>query len=100
MSTAERIYDEVKRLPDDLADRVLDFVLFLEQRHTLERTGPQIKQGPGSLPVPDTWSERFDREEANAGSAAMAALLADPYPPKGDGLPVKREDIYDRACLR
>ena len=32
MTTAERIYTEVKRLPEDLADRVLDFVLFLEQR--------------------------------------------------------------------
>ncbi|MBF0109993.1 MAG: DUF2281 domain-containing protein [Magnetococcales bacterium] len=33
MTTAERIYAEVKRLPEDLVDRVLDFVLFLEQRH-------------------------------------------------------------------
>ncbi|MBF0132947.1 MAG: hypothetical protein HQL75_10235 [Magnetococcales bacterium] len=32
MNTAERIYDEVKRLPEPLAEQVLDFVFFLEQR--------------------------------------------------------------------
>jgi len=33
MSTAERIYREVQRLPEALAMEVLDFVQFLELRH-------------------------------------------------------------------
>ena len=35
MSTAERIYQEVQRLPEPLAREVLDFVQFLEVRHGL-----------------------------------------------------------------
>ena len=33
MSTAERIYEEVKTLPEDAAREVLDFVEFLKARH-------------------------------------------------------------------
>ncbi|MBF0107644.1 MAG: hypothetical protein HQL76_00515 [Magnetococcales bacterium] len=100
MTTAERIYVEVKRLPEALADRVLDFVLFLEQRYAVGQAVQEAERGQGDIPVRDTWVWRFDRERVNAGSAAMSALLANPYPPKGDGLPMKREEIHDRACLR
>ena len=31
---------------------------------------------------------------------ALFELLANPYPPKGDGLPMKREELYDRTGLR
>ncbi|MBF0138360.1 MAG: hypothetical protein HQL65_19180 [Magnetococcales bacterium] len=31
---------------------------------------------------------------------SLAQLLANPYPPKGDGLPMKREDLYDRPGMR
>ncbi|MBF0146767.1 MAG: hypothetical protein HQL84_10950 [Magnetococcales bacterium] len=100
MTTAERIYTEVKRLPEDLMDRVLDFVLFLEQRHAVGQSVQEMEREQDEVPVLDPRGWHFDREQANAGSAAMAALLANPYPPKGDGLPMKREEIYDRTCLR
>ena len=66
MNTVERIYDEVKRLPDDLADRVLDFVLFLEQRYEVGRAVQEMRTEQGESPVLDTREWRFDREQANA----------------------------------
>ena len=35
MSTVERIYQEVRRLPESLAQEVLDFVGYLEIKHGL-----------------------------------------------------------------
>ncbi|MBF0296071.1 MAG: hypothetical protein HQL96_12850 [Magnetococcales bacterium] len=79
MNTTQRIHDEVKRLPEDLADRVLDFVLFLEQRH-----------GVGNAV-----------ERANGTPDAMDKLFSNPIPLKeGVKLPVEREALYDRSCLR
>ncbi|MBF0426286.1 MAG: hypothetical protein HQL66_10775 [Magnetococcales bacterium] len=73
MNTAERIYTEVKRLPEEQAAKVLDFI------HTLETHD----------------------ESAHAAKAAMAALLAHPAPLKeGETLPMKRNDLYDRPNLR
>ncbi|MBF0183214.1 MAG: hypothetical protein HQM06_02330 [Magnetococcales bacterium] len=66
MNTTERIYAEVKRLPEELADQVLDFVLFLEQRHGVECAVSESPADHGSLPVLDTREWRFDREQANA----------------------------------
>ncbi|MBF0340448.1 MAG: DUF2281 domain-containing protein [Magnetococcales bacterium] len=66
MNTAERIYTEVKRMPEDLVDRVLDFVLFLEQRHAVGQSVQETECGPGDVPVLDTQGWRFDREQANA----------------------------------
>ena len=76
MRTAERIYNEVKHLPEEMTNQVLDFVLFLEQRHKLGVSGQKSQSG------------------------ALAELLSHPFSPKGDGLPIKREEIYDRDCLR
>ncbi|HLF95831.1 MAG TPA: hypothetical protein VI457_01685 [Methylococcaceae bacterium] len=43
----------------------------------------------------------FDEEEAVQPSPKpLGELLAHPLRPKGDGLPMKRDDIYDRSCLR
>ncbi|MBF0438705.1 MAG: DUF2281 domain-containing protein [Magnetococcales bacterium] len=66
MNTAERIYTEVKRMPEDLVDRVLDFVLFLEQRHAVGQAVQETDGGPGDVPVLDTRGWRLDREQANA----------------------------------
>ncbi|MBF0436856.1 MAG: hypothetical protein HQL77_16000 [Magnetococcales bacterium] len=66
MTTAERIYAEVKRLPEDLADRVLDFVLSLEQRHAVGQTVQETERGEAEVPVLDTRGWHFDREQANA----------------------------------
>ncbi len=35
MSTAEKIYHEVKRLPEPLAREVLDFIEYIELKHGL-----------------------------------------------------------------
>ena len=37
MSTADKIYREAQRLPEPLAQEVLDFIGFLEQKHGRER---------------------------------------------------------------
>lgn len=66
MNTAERIYAEVKHIPEDLADRVLDYVLFLKQRHALGRAVQDTQPDREDLPVLDTRGWHFDREEANA----------------------------------
>ncbi|MBF0131195.1 MAG: hypothetical protein HQL75_01240 [Magnetococcales bacterium] len=66
MNTAERIYYEVKCLPDGLADRVLDFVLFLEQRHEVGKAIQETDTEQGDIPVLDTREWRFNREQANA----------------------------------
>ncbi|MBF0310449.1 MAG: hypothetical protein HQL56_13060 [Magnetococcales bacterium] len=47
----------------------------------------------------------FDEEKApyspkEDSVVPMAELLAESFPPQGDGLPMKREEIYDRPGLR
>lgn len=66
MKTAERIYVEAKRLPENIATEVLDFILFLAQRHALDQTEKKAGAGQWDTPSLDTRNWRFDREEANA----------------------------------
>jgi len=45
MSLAEKVYEEVRRLPEPLAKEVLDFVEYLEVKHGLtDRTAEVLKQ--------------------------------------------------------
>lgn len=45
MSTAERIFREVQKLPDTLAQEVLDFVEYIELKHGLrDRLTQELKQ--------------------------------------------------------
>lgn len=45
MSTAERIFKEVQKLPDTLAQEVLDFVEYIELKHGLrDRSTEELKQ--------------------------------------------------------
>lgn len=66
MKTAERIYAEVKRLPENIAVEVLDFILFLAQRHVLDQTEKKAGVGQWDTLSLDTRNWRFDREKANA----------------------------------
>lgn len=44
MSTAERIFKEVQKLPDTLAQEVLDFVEYIELKHGLrDRSTEELK---------------------------------------------------------
>lgn len=66
MTLAEKIAEEVRDLPDELAREVLDFILFVEKRRA--NTG---KYGTNSVPnwdviSIDTSGWHFDREQANA----------------------------------
>ncbi|MBF0624435.1 MAG: hypothetical protein HQL82_06465 [Magnetococcales bacterium] len=72
MNIADRIHEVVKKLPETQAFKVLDFIRSLDQ-----------------APASDERAKE-----------AMAALLANPLPAKGDGLPMKRTELYDRPCLR
>ena len=43
----------------------------------------------------------FEEAELEAPrNGILASLRANPAQPKGDGLPMKREELYDRAGLR
>lgn len=67
MKIAERIYAEVNRLPENIANEVLDFTLFLAKRHARDQTGKKSNLGQwDDIPSLDTRNWRFDREEANA----------------------------------
>lgn len=45
MSTAERIFREVQELPDTLAQKVLDFVEYIELKHGFhDRSAEELKQ--------------------------------------------------------
>jgi hypothetical protein len=45
MSTAERIFKEVQKLPDTLAQEVLDFVEYIELKHGFrDRSAEELKQ--------------------------------------------------------
>jgi hypothetical protein len=45
MSTAERIFKEVQKLPDTLAQEVLDFVEYIDLEHRLrDRSTEELKQ--------------------------------------------------------
>jgi hypothetical protein len=66
MTLAEKIAQEVRDLPDELNNEILDFILFIERR----RPGPAQ---PSVRPEPewdqlqlDTRGWCFDRDEANA----------------------------------
>lgn len=66
MSVAEKIAAEARKLPEELAREVLDFILFIEDRH-LSGIGTPAKPTPDWDVVRiDTRGWRFDRDEANA----------------------------------
>ncbi|MGE3151857.1 MAG: hypothetical protein AB7G48_15715 [Nitrospiraceae bacterium] len=45
MSTAERIFKEAQKLPDRLAEEVLDFIKYIELRHGLrDRLTEELKR--------------------------------------------------------
>ncbi len=100
MNTAERIYAEVRCLPEALADRVLDFVLFLGQKHAPIRG---LATQDGTQELPDEGRHRaVDAQESDLKPVkeAIAELMANTFPLKEGALPIKRDDLYDRSCLR
>lgn len=72
MSTAERIFEEVRTLPEVQAREVLDFVGYLKSRRVRDQTP--------------------DRQAALAGLASLRGRFK--------AVKFSREELYDRACLR
>ena len=67
MSLADRIYEELKNLPEETCAEVLDFVEFLKRRRPEAKT-EERKRALGKALEPyrvDLTGLRFDREEAN-----------------------------------
>ncbi|MBF0462156.1 MAG: hypothetical protein HQL87_12245 [Magnetococcales bacterium] len=77
MTTAERIYTEAKRLPEALANEVLDFILDIEQRHAAQSRIPhagafseqeirheEMTQALAAYRLPLS-GYQFDRDEAH-----------------------------------
>jgi len=65
MTVAEKISAEARKLPDELAQEVLDFILFLESRHLREQRAPSKSTPDWDVVRIDTRGWRFDRDEAN-----------------------------------
>ena len=60
MSTAERIYQEVQRMPEPLAKEVLDFVQFLEHRHGLRTEMDEDLKAAQQLSMEKVWDNVED----------------------------------------
>lgn len=60
MSTAERIYQEVQRMPESLAREVLDFVQFLEVRHGLRTEMDQNLKEAQRVSMNKVWDNAED----------------------------------------
>jgi hypothetical protein len=60
MSTAERIFREVQKLPDTLAQEVLDFVEYIELKHGFrDRSAEELKQAQEPA-MRHAWDNRED----------------------------------------
>jgi len=66
MTVAEKIAVEARKLPEDMAREVLDFILFIEDRHLRDLRAPTTPTPDWDLIRIDTLGWRFDRDEANA----------------------------------
>ena len=66
MSVAEKIAAEARKLPEELAREVLDFILFIEDRHLSDIRTPAKPTPDWDVVRIDTRGWRFDRDEANA----------------------------------
>lgn len=66
MNLSERIAEEARALPDELAREVLDFILFLENRHAAEKTARAGAEPDWNAIRIDTRGWQFDRDAANA----------------------------------
>jgi hypothetical protein len=58
MAIADRIYEQVKTLPEDLAQEVLDFIQFLEDRRGNKEKADLIGAQQGAMDK--LWSNRED----------------------------------------
>jgi hypothetical protein len=67
---AEKIHTEVRRLPDDLARQVYEFICFVEQRHGIQ---PLAEESPAH-----DWGGFFDRHTRTVG----------------DATPLSRDEVY------
>jgi hypothetical protein len=66
MTVAEKIAAEARKLPEELAREVLDFILFIEDRHLRDSRVPGKPLPDWDLIRIDTRGWRFDRDETNA----------------------------------
>ncbi|MFB6260068.1 MAG: DUF2281 domain-containing protein [Thiohalorhabdaceae bacterium] len=60
MSIADRIYEEVRRLPEPLTQEVLDFIGYLEAKHGLSETGLEELKKAQEPAMEHTWGNSED----------------------------------------
>ncbi|MEK6771725.1 MAG: DUF2281 domain-containing protein [Pseudomonadota bacterium] len=60
MGTAEKIYQEVRRLPDALAREVLDFIGYLETKHGLRDVQAEDLKAAQEPAMRHIWDNRED----------------------------------------
>ncbi|MEO5346817.1 MAG: DUF2281 domain-containing protein [Magnetococcus sp. YQC-9] len=71
MNTVERIHVEIDRLPGELAEEVLDFILFLGQRRAIR---PNEEQPESILDLARTAQRHFPAVNAEVRHQEFAAL--------------------------
>jgi len=71
MTIAERIFAEVRSLPEDQARAVLNFVRFLQSRHDARSSTPQDMSVFDQFGA--VYEGDFDRDEAAARSSYQCA---------------------------
>lgn len=66
MTVAEKIATEARKLPAEMAREVLDFILFIKDRHLRTTGTPKTAAPDWDIIRIDTRGWHFDRDEANA----------------------------------
>ena len=65
MKIADQIYEEVRRLPDNLAQEVLDFIGFIETKYALKSALDQDIQQAQTSAMGHVWDNQTDDEVWN-----------------------------------
>ena len=60
MNIAEKIYDEVRKLPVDVARQVLDFIGYLEKKHNIQGEDLKNLKDAQTITMSHVWDNEAD----------------------------------------
>ena len=92
--TAEKIFEEVRTLPENMAREVLDFVGYLKTKRAA-----QPKTEAADMSEFDQFRAVFERGETTEPEREINLALFRKYRGLYDGK-FNRDELYDRPCLR
>jgi len=94
MNTAEKIFEEVRTLPESVAREVLDFVGYLKAKRAEH---PKVEAA--DMSEFDQFGAVFERGETTEPEREINLALFRKYRGLYDGK-FNRDELYDRPCLR